>query len=247
MTWQAESLQFALFTAPTGAQPDALQPWLKLFPTGPQNFQGLVPGPQPQSTAAGPLGDFTLTISSTPGRFDLVITMREDNPSPKGPPRIADISVALQVLTKQARKFVEVQPAVRLAFVANLAMPTDDAQGARQLFLDLVPGVQVPNSAIDLAFQVNLQKTHEATGRAMNRLCRWQTQVGQMIMFGMSPSGPSAPTVHVMHSMGLVLDVNTVPSSPANFDMSTAIALVEALAYEVEQIISGGYEYVTNQ
>lgn len=252
MAWSAQGLQFALFTALKPGHPDALQPWIKLFQSSPQNFQGAAPGaPQLQSSASGVVGDFQVSIGAMPGRFDLTVSAQGGPPSggpplmPGGaPPMIDDIGGALRVLVLYAKQLLEFQPAQRLAIVANLAEIVPGPEEALARAADLVGGVNIRAGATDFAFQLNLPKVEAATGQALNRVCRWQTQIAQIITMGIGPSGPSAPAIQSTHVVGLTLDINSVPGH-VDFEKDKAVAIVDALASEAEQIISGGYAYVT--
>ncbi len=245
MVWSAQGLQFALFTALKPGQPDALQPWMKLFQSSPQNFQGAAPG-TPQSSASGVIGDFQVSVSAMPGRFDLTVSAQQGAPpsvTGSGPPMIGDVGAALKILVQYAKQLLEFQPAQRLAIVANLAEVVQGPEDALALAADLVGGMSIRAGASDFAFQLNVPKADAATGQPINRVCRWQTQVAQIITMGIGPGGPSAPAVQSTHVVGLTLDINTVPGH-VDFEKDKAVAIVDALATEVEQIISGGYAYV---
>jgi hypothetical protein len=243
MTWSAQSLQFVLFTAPKPGQPDALQPWLKLFNSSPQNYQQAPAGaPQVQSNASAMIGNFNVMVGAMPGRFDVILTS-SDAPS-NTPPLIGDVQAALRTLVAYAHQFLAFQPAQRLAIVANLIEEAADQDAAVKRFKELAGGINVPNGGTDLALQVNVPKIDAAIGHQINRLCRWQTQLLQMVTLHLDAStGQGSPLVQTSHAMGVMIDVNTAPAV-VDFEQNKATNIVNALAAEVEQIMSGGYDYV---
>lgn len=246
MVWCAQSLQFALFTAPKPGQPDALQPWLKLFTAPPQNYQQAPPGaPQLQSTAAGIVGEYNVTVGAMPGRYDVVLMSGDQTPNPDTPPLIADLDAALGTLVGHALRLLDFQPAQRLAIIVNLIEHVAGPAEAAERFVQMVGGLQVPGSSTDLVLQLNVPAVAGDTGQPINRLCRWQTQLMQMVTVHVDAQSATAnPIVKTAHAAGLVIDVNSVPNS-IDFERERALAVLTSLADEVRKIILGGYEYVT--
>lgn len=244
MTWSAQSLQFVLFTAPKPGQPDALQPWLKLFNnSSPQNYQQAPAGaPQVQSNASATIGNYNVMVGAMPGRFDLILT---SSAAPSNtPPLIDDVKTALSALVTYGLQFLAFQPAQRLAIVANLIEKTADQDAAIKRFKELAGGINVPSGGTDLALQLNVPKIDPVTGHPINRLCRWQTQLLQMFTLHLdATTGQGSPVVQTAHAMGVMIDVNTAPAS-VDFEYDKATKIVNALAAEVQQIMSGGYDYV---
>lgn len=247
MVWSAQQLQFVLFTAPKPGQPDALQPWLKLFKSTPQNYQQSGPGaPQPTASASGVIGNFNVTVGAAPGRFDIILTSSDNTAEPDRPPLISDIEAGLGSLVAHATKFLEFEPSIRLALVTNLSEPVADLAASADKFRQLAGGLDFPPGATDLALQLNVRKTDPESGREVNRLCRWQTQLLQSFVVHFDGAfGQGAPIVKSTHAIGATFDINTVPSQ-AQFERDEALAVVKFLEAETSRVISGGYEYVTN-
>lgn len=245
MSWSAQSLQFVLFTTPKPSQPDALQPWLKLFNSSPQNYQQAPAGaPQSQSHASATIGDFNVMVGAMPGRFDLVLSSSEAPTDT--PPLIEDVQTGLSTLLTYSKQFLEFQPAQRLAIVANLIEQSVDQAAAVARFKELTGDLNVPLGGTDLALQMNVPKEDADSGQQMNRLCRWQTQLLQMVRVHIDAStGTGNPLVTTAHAMGLMIDVNTVPST-VDYERGKALNIVKSLAAEIEHIISGGYDYVAS-
>ena len=246
MGWSAQSLQFVLFCPPMVGASDALQPWSKLFHISPNNFQQSPPGfPQAQSTAMGLIGDFNVTIGAMPGRFDLILGPPADGPN-SGPPLLGEPFQALSVLVEHAKKFLEFQPAMRLAIVANLVESAADQHSANKRFTELTGGIDVPEIASDLSLQINVPVEKASLGLRLNRLCRWQSQQVQLVTFMFNVDGASHTPIQSAtqaYNVGLSIDINTVPT-PATFDKSKAIDILNELADEIKKISLGGYEHL---
>jgi hypothetical protein len=242
MAWYAQSLQFALFTPAKLSGPDAITPWQRIFGFLPQNFQQTPPGAsQPQSMAAGIVGGANFNLIATTGRFDLVLSplIVDANAEAQG---FEDVTGALSLLTGYASALMSLEPATRLSIISTVIEPMSTPAEAAERFVAVTGGAPAVKGGRDFAYQVNIQIPAGDKLPMINRLCRWQTQMVQVVMAQLEAGVPVPATMTPERPvLTLTTDINSHPM-PGPLDKDSAVALLDRLAEETLGIILGGYD-----
>ena len=237
MTWQADTVQFVIFTGAMSVK-SADELWRSVANTPPLSFQQ-TPGMPSISSASGTIGAFGAVLQLQPGRAAIILTPRPDQ-SPTISPVIEDAAEALNAGIPLARSLTTaLQGVSRLAIVVDANRPAANAVDAIAAVKALI-GFSVPHGVSDLSLQFNRRRPL-TTGHDMNRLCRWQTTTKQLFQFT-APAGGMfpAPTVaREEHFTGLFIDVNTVPGPEIEPD--TGNAIFGELANEVRLLLDDAY------
>lgn len=246
MNWLADSLHCVVFSQPTMAVPDALQPWLRLFGSAPQSYQQNLQGAVFGSMSSGTIGQYQISIAAQPGRMELAI-LPIPYPAPDASlPVIRDIATAFAVLQGYSDTLLETGGAIRVALILNLSGQTADAETAKEKFKQSIHYENLPTGATDLSFALNIRTpislpTHTATGLEMNRVCRWGTSMHQLVQVQVGVGGPAPTVVKETHVVTLQLDLNTIPRQ-VPFLIDEARAVFAALVAEARHLISEGYD-----
>ena len=242
MTWQADTVQFVIFTG-AGTVKSADELWRSIANTPPLSFQQ-TPGMPSISNASGKVGAFGAVLQLQPGRAEIILTPAPDQ-SPAISPVIEDAADALNAGIPLARSLTAaLQGVTRLAIVVDANRPAANAVDASASVKALI-GFSLPDGVSDLSLQFNRRRSL-SIGHDINRLCRWQTTTKQLFQFT-APAGGMfpAPTVaREEHFTGLLIDVNTVPGAEIEPDAGNAI--FGELADEVRLLLDDAYARLTH-
>lgn len=243
MAWSADSIQGVWFTPPTAMALDANQLWQSIFGASPDNFSRQ-PGKVPfaPSTASAQIDNYSVSLSVQPGRVDIILGPSATPFSPPEP--MADVRAALDTIVGFMTKALESHSATRVAIVTNVSQLAESAEDAAARVAKLAGDLDVPAGVRDLMFQLNVQMRSTAADLVLNRLCRWNAGVQQMIDMQFLTEGGEQSNPRVIeerHIVALQIDLNSVPS-PTQLETEVAQQIVRELAEEGLVLLSSGYE-----
>lgn len=235
MAWSAETLQFVIFTQPSVAPVDAFQIWIELFTTTPDGYQKHPDPMAMASNATGTYAGYNFAVTCNPGRIDLVL---QGAAAPF--PEIANLEAATTLLKDRSLILSGKRQGVRFALVAQLFENMKSLAAANEAFAQKTTLNNLPKSATDLTFAINLTKQLGGTGININRICRWNSVVKQVmqVQFGnlVPTQGPSQEQAALM----LNLDVNTILRA-GSIPGEKSSQVIEGLFAEYRSIMEGGY------
>jgi hypothetical protein len=241
MDWSIQSLQCAIFASHSAGPHDAFSIWTEAFQESPSNYQKS-PNVQGASAAAGQQQGYAVSITTSPGRFDLFLAGLEQpgyDPS-KGPPAMGDLGSGLEALKSIAVRLIGAGRPPRLAIVATLFHLVDGS--SQKLVNELLGDIHVPQTATDFSFQLNVRTPLGSLPAGMNRLCRWSTGSFQYLEIPLgqvgAPMGAASPA---RNAAVLNLDVNTPPEVDIS-TLSEPRVILDILAKEVTDLRSEGYD-----
>lgn len=239
MTWSLQNITCVVFTPPVPVPPPAHQVWSQVTGQQPAQFQQNPGGPG--SAAQGPFDGFMLTAGTQPGRFEVSLHPIGDATSGSELPFLADIDGAVAKILELGSKLAAGDNPLRVAVVANCAQPGASQEEAIARFKQNAKLSNLPASASDLSFAMNVRKKLGGAGWEMNRLCNWGLGQLQFMQFQIQ-SGMQAPQViTTSHLATMVVDVNTVPRN-IPLGPTQAVSALQALADEAKLIIAQGYD-----
>ncbi|MFE1598151.1 hypothetical protein [Methylobacterium sp. ID0610] len=216
MFWKADQLQGVLFPAPNTPILDAADIWRMLFNGQmPEAYQRAPGFPAPSSQADGAMGEYHLQVSSAIGRIDFRLSSNVDA-AEDGPPRIAEILPALEVLCALQSRIIGNLQVIRVATVLNLAMSFKDSEERYNKFSEFVPDAKYPANASDFVYQYNVRKNFEGPGdHEMNRVLTWTSNELQMLAMQVNIPTLGAQQIPIKSypSIGWKIDLNSATTS----------------------------------
>lgn len=181
-----DSVQFVIFLPENFVAFPAIQAGSHIFPGWfPKSFNEIS---SEQSVAVYSDSGFDITVSSQPGRHDVIVS----HPSPGNRLGLGP-SIDLQVVRQQYETplaaFAKKVGAVRVAVVAKAITSVASQQAAVAHIGAILPQIHLPVGANEVDFKINVPKHFKAAPNlTMNRLRRWQTAGIVMLLIG--PNGP---------------------------------------------------------
>ena len=207
--WKVESFQFVSFTLPS-EQVDAFTVWHELFKATPDNYQRQ---PEPNnliSNATGRFAGFNFQIQSAPGRIDLFLMGENSGPFPL----VANDDGGKAVFKEKALQLANLRTTLRLAFVTQLFCDHTTLNDANNSFYDAT-GIKNPGVVVgDLMFMMNARKSVSKPELTINRICRWNSLVKQVMQIQIVNNVQTSQGVTFEQpALTVNIDVNSVPLS----------------------------------
>ncbi len=245
MQWEADYVQAAAFLPPTGVHADAIGIWGRIFPGDtPDGFQKAAASPNLLSTASGERNGLQVAVNAQIGRIDLNInpgsTVVAARHGGSVPPRIADVPRAVATAAEYLKIMTKIGGAIRLALILDLAQ-TIPRNADAQAFAEAVPGVFMPEGALDTVYQFNARKTSYVSDAVeLNRL--FTVSAGDVgFVSGANVGAQQGNVIKMSRYLGFKIDVNTVAETRPTAALMDA--QIDELANEALQIYSKGLEH----
>lgn len=237
MAWTTESYQFVAFHPPQDVS-DAFQIWLNIFGASPDNYQR---HPDPNTKASQSMGSFAgynWQLQCAPGRVDLTL-LGQSTTAPF--PEVGNSQAAVAVLKERVLKLLaDHVRTVRLAVVSQGFQNFDTLQQANVAFNQHAWINADPSVSSDLMFGLNVRKEVGDPPVTMNRLCRWQALVKQLMQFQITGTAQEQLPAIMQPAIVLNVDINTLPQQ-IPYKPAEAARIAMQLFDECDAIREGGY------
>lgn len=243
--WEAQALQFAWFTPSAGElKADAL--FLTGFGEEADQIQrSRHPSPATPylSLATAHANGISRKVLINPGRIDLILAAQDDS-GVQGISTLPDTTAQFAALFDCAQRISsEIANTIRVAVVATLAQPVEDARAAAELIASRIGGIGGDlGNVTDLFFQVNRFRPFNCDpSLRMNRVVRFASVQLQLMTLMVSPlQGAANQAPFDLGFAGqIVIDLNSAPA-PTPFRPEQQLAILEELYAESLRIRSIG-------
>jgi hypothetical protein len=244
IAWQTEFLRVSAFPI-SGATVVLPNSWKEITGNDPdETSKQLSPM---QSVEAGPFFVGRLSVGHQAGRIDLVLTADQTS-QPEGLRlrQVGDFGLAMENVLPAARKMFRPDMVMqRLAIGAVLLHPVETVEDAYKVLRSILPVArEMPETASDFSFQLNVPITVSVTGIAnirINRLLKWVAARLQMMnMVG----GSGVPTQIVggmeFYAVRVEMDINTQADLAIPLSYQNILEVIEHLAAQARAIAANG-------
>jgi hypothetical protein len=235
VVWQTESLRVSAFPI-SGATVVLPNSWKEITGNDPDEISKQ-PSPMQSSLEAGPFFGGRLSVGHQPGRIDLVLTPDQTS-QPEGSRlrHVGDFGLAMENVLPAARKMFRPDMVMqRLAVGAVLLHPVESVEGGYKILRSILPVArEIPETASDFYFQLNVPTTRSVTGISdirINRLLKWS--VGRLQMLNMV-GGSGVPTQMVsgaeFYVVRVEMDINTQADLAVPLSYQNILVVIDHLA-----------------
>jgi len=203
--WLVASLRLTVFPAPDTDQ-DKILKWKEVIGEVPENSVN-----HPKAGVfqeSGKYGKGIMTLNMAPGRIDWLF-----NPLIKSDslldsfPNIGELSITVEQFKLFGLAWLKsIHPLTRMAFGANLILPSESQKTAYEVLGRYLHGVKIDPDSSDFSYSINRTRPTKLAlpGVKINRLSKWQA-----IMLLLSANDVTRQT---NFACNLELDINTAPS-----------------------------------
>jgi hypothetical protein len=237
IAWQTEFFRVSAFpiSGTTDISPNS---WKEITGNDPDEI-----AKQPTSmNEAGPFFGSRLSVGHQPGRIDLILI--PDQTRSKGLSDVGDFNLAMDNVLPAARKMFRPDMVMqRLAIGACLFHPVDTVEDGYKVLRSILPVArEIPETASDFSFQLNVPITLSVTGISdirINRLLKWN--VARMRMMNLvGESG--VPTAIVggaaINVLRVEMDINSPADLAVPLSYQNILDVIDHLAAQARAIVA---------